>query len=846
VLLLGVFTPIFSLPVVGNVNYFDNGKGDGILILGLATISALLTLARWYRGLWATGLASIALLAFTFTTFQLRIRRLQEDVDFRWPDSAVRGLDALAADALRMEWGWAVLGLGAILLMATAITAAVQRNPQRAVAIQVGGGVCIPGIFLLASLATWGIHSVMRWAEQETAGEVVSRQKTEAAAREEAARAAREEAARAAKEEAARLAKEEADAAARKEARRTGTNQDLVPLPDRVAIPGEEVPAPWANAATQAVQQGAVRVRISSIRAEGKRLRIQLLVENTDRARSIPFSGWRDPTAKDPPRLLDNLGQPWEGIAAKAGAPPAEEGDGPQSIRPGRSVVEEVVFAIPPRGTKVLRLELPAVAFGGTGRLRLQVPKTMLLLQAPRLRGTDAALELRPLLKDRSQRRREEAAAALGELGPDAAVAVVDLVEALADEASSVRAAAGDTLGRVGPEAKGTVPALVAALGDVENKVRAAAAGALEKVAPPTKADGFRLGKLLNNRDSTVRARARAADALARIGPDARGALDGLLEALRDPSKEVRTAAGKALEALGPPQAEDVLALINALGGKTAEARLYALHALEQLGPRARDAVPALADAMLDSDPAFRGKAAAILRKIDRDAEVQAYGKALKENDAKLRAEAIDALGAAGSRAKEAVQDLLVVASVDDVPLLRVKAGRAVWKIQGDVPQLPTLFGAALRDKYVLVRREAVAGLVDLSPRGGKPVARAMARALEDSDRDIRKQAATILNKMGAGEEVPVSSLVEALADERLSEDILPILVRIGASAVPLLIDALESQKVPVRLGAAVALGKIGPDAKEAYQPLSAVFRKDSSPEVRKAANVALGLIRGR
>ena len=96
VLLFGVFTPIFSVPVLGSLNYFHNGKGDGVVILVLAAISVLLTLGRCYKTLWVTGLASVALLAFTFTNFQVRIARLEANVFDRSEDNPFGSIAALA------------------------------------------------------------------------------------------------------------------------------------------------------------------------------------------------------------------------------------------------------------------------------------------------------------------------------------------------------------------------------------------------------------------------------------------------------------------------------------------------------------------------------------------------------------------------------------------------------------------------------------------------------------------------------------------------------------------------------------------------------------------------------
>lgn len=43
-LFIGVFTPIISIPIVGNMDYFQNGKGDGTIVLVLAVISLLLAI----------------------------------------------------------------------------------------------------------------------------------------------------------------------------------------------------------------------------------------------------------------------------------------------------------------------------------------------------------------------------------------------------------------------------------------------------------------------------------------------------------------------------------------------------------------------------------------------------------------------------------------------------------------------------------------------------------------------------------------------------------------------------------------------------------------------------------
>ena len=58
-LFLGVFLPIVKLPIVGDLNYFANGRGDGVVVLVLAVISFGLVLFRWYWELWITPRLSL-------------------------------------------------------------------------------------------------------------------------------------------------------------------------------------------------------------------------------------------------------------------------------------------------------------------------------------------------------------------------------------------------------------------------------------------------------------------------------------------------------------------------------------------------------------------------------------------------------------------------------------------------------------------------------------------------------------------------------------------------------------------------------------------------------------------
>lgn len=117
VLFIGVFTPIISMPIVGSLNYFQNGRGDGVVIAVLAVVSIILTLARRYRGLLVTGFLSLGLLAFTFINFQWRISEVRSQMEKQMANNPFKGLGDLMFNSIQLQWGWAVLLVGSVILI---------------------------------------------------------------------------------------------------------------------------------------------------------------------------------------------------------------------------------------------------------------------------------------------------------------------------------------------------------------------------------------------------------------------------------------------------------------------------------------------------------------------------------------------------------------------------------------------------------------------------------------------------------------------------------------------------------------------------------------------------------
>jgi hypothetical protein len=127
-LFFGVFAPILKAPIIGSVNYFNNGKGDGVIIMFLAGISLILIFARIFKGLWITGLAAMAFMVGAFIKFQRRLGEMKSSLNAELGDNPFKGIADLAANSVQMQWGWALLIVGAALLIAAAASKDQSRN----------------------------------------------------------------------------------------------------------------------------------------------------------------------------------------------------------------------------------------------------------------------------------------------------------------------------------------------------------------------------------------------------------------------------------------------------------------------------------------------------------------------------------------------------------------------------------------------------------------------------------------------------------------------------------------------------------------------------------------------
>lgn len=118
-LAFGVFAPFIAVPLAGQITYFNNGTGDGIIILVLAGVSAILIATDKLIGLWVTGGLSAALLGYVAIRVNSGISEMRSELQ-RQDLGLFQGLGEAMIQGVQFQWGFGLLVIGTLLLLAVA------------------------------------------------------------------------------------------------------------------------------------------------------------------------------------------------------------------------------------------------------------------------------------------------------------------------------------------------------------------------------------------------------------------------------------------------------------------------------------------------------------------------------------------------------------------------------------------------------------------------------------------------------------------------------------------------------------------------------------------------------
>ncbi|MCA9155286.1 MAG: HEAT repeat domain-containing protein [Planctomycetales bacterium] len=486
---------------------------------------------------------------------------------------------------------------------------------------------------------------------------------------------------------------------------------------------------------------------------------------------------------------------------------------------------------------------------------------------------------LRKAVKSNEPRVAAYAAYALGRIGETAAEAAPDIIPLIVSKDAVTRRAARDALRRIRAPREITLPLMAQALeeanpDDVVPALRTlselgeealpAVEAALKHpracywgclvvadLGPKAKSTVPLVADVLEHRDPECRL--QAAVALGEIGEDARSAEQAVLDALKnDEFDGVRAAAAYALVKMKSDDSATVKALLDARADDDQLVQVVSAWALIQLAPNNTDLVRESLDVVLkglrSDDPKVRVTAARglIESKAPRELVGPQLVAALQDANDELIIQIVEGLAGIGPDAVPAVMEAM------KNPELRRVATLIINRIGPDAKSAVPGLVEALQttDKDLELRRELQFALGGIGPAAA-PAVPELVESLASDNAEVRRSAAYALGKIGAESKPAVPALRKLVASEDRYDRIAAVwaLLKIDASnprlrqvAVPLLIGALDHERMVVRLEAAEALGEIGSDAKPAVPALKGLL-EDPSPLVQAAAKSALAKI---
>jgi HEAT repeat protein len=281
------------------------------------------------------------------------------------------------------------------------------------------------------------------------------------------------------------------------------------------------------------------------------------------------------------------------------------------------------------------------------------------------------------------------------------------------------------------------------------------------------------------------------------------------------------------------------VALYLKLPDRLASRKRIAIHLLPNCG---RAAVPVLVGLLSDKEAEKRARALVSLWRLGSEASGAApeIARLLGDPESVVSMEASAALQNIGPAA------VPVLLRMDEHNSRAALEARSFVICRIGSKAIPEL-ARALEDESPLVRRNAVRCLDDIGCDYEAQVP-ALARLLRDEDERARFYAASALGHLGEAASPAIPALVGAMVWEEGDGSAFcgPIaaLQKIGAPAVPTLVQTMGDRAAPVRKRAAWALERIGPAAKDAIPSLKKAL-DDRDADVRAAAASALKKICG-
>ncbi|MDP2899334.1 MAG: hypothetical protein Q8Q12_22590 [bacterium] len=120
IFIIGIFSPIISLPGGSTVNSLKDGRGDGIIFLPLAICALLCSAAMIRSGVVISAAVSLVGVLVDLYAAASNLAALKEKFSEEMAESPLNGLARTYAEGVQLQWGWGLLIAGPALMLIAA------------------------------------------------------------------------------------------------------------------------------------------------------------------------------------------------------------------------------------------------------------------------------------------------------------------------------------------------------------------------------------------------------------------------------------------------------------------------------------------------------------------------------------------------------------------------------------------------------------------------------------------------------------------------------------------------------------------------------------------------------
>ncbi len=388
-------------------------------------------------------------------------------------------------------------------------------------------------------------------------------------------------------------------------------------------------------------------------------------------------------------------------------------------------------------------------------------------------------------------------------------------------------------LGLIGEPAIGP---LTQGLSSPVELVRVSAARALGGMRPMSKTVLQRMTQAMEDPSGQVREVVIGAlIAIAKEGDVSKdtAVLAALGKAAQDPSANVRAATMQSLGVMKMSE-EQITKLVDlGLHDPSPAVRSSTLFVLGGLPKFLQSRLEPLIGSLSDPDVGVRKNAVTLLAKLDKKGitseMMQGCVQALRDSDTSVRMAATDSVKALGMT-EDSVREALSANLVDDLNLLPQTLEALAGFGGKAAASIPTIAQLVSHEKPA-VRIAALNALSAIEKDAHQLVGRLM-ESLEDENWEVRQCAAAALGKLGPDAKNAVPKLFGMLknrVDQGFADSALKEINAAPVEAVPMLIEKIDSGERREAFYAVSLLGKIGPPAAESLPKLEAKLAEMSS-----------------